>query len=55
MPSAESLPQIRARFAQLVAADPWAARMPAVINAAPIPGARPVAAPSHEWRVVHDH
>ena len=38
MPSAESLPQIRARFAQLVAADPWAARMPAVINAAPVPG-----------------
>jgi hypothetical protein len=38
MPSAESLPQIRARFAQLVAADPWATRMPAVINAAPVPG-----------------
>jgi hypothetical protein len=38
MPPAESLPQIRARFAHLVAADPWATRMPAVINAAPVPG-----------------
>jgi hypothetical protein len=37
MPSAESLPEIRAHFAQLVASDPWAARMPAVINAAPVP------------------
>ena len=38
MPPAESLGEVRARFAQLVASDPWAARMPAVINAAPVPG-----------------
>ena len=38
MPPAESLAEVRARFAQLVASDPWAARMPAVINAAPVPG-----------------
>jgi hypothetical protein len=37
MPPVESFSGVRARFAQLVAADPWAARMPAVINAAPIP------------------
>jgi hypothetical protein len=44
MPPAESLPETRARFAQLVAADPWAARMPAVINATPVPG-------SGQWRL----
>jgi len=38
MPPGESFADLRARFAQLVAADPWAARMPAVINAAPVPG-----------------
>jgi hypothetical protein len=36
MPSAESFADVRVRFAELVAADPWAARMPAVIDAAPI-------------------
>ena len=41
MPPAKSFAEIRARFAQLVAADPWAARMPAVINAVPVPGTRP--------------
>jgi len=41
MPPTESFAEIRARFAQLVAADPWAARMPAVINAVPVPGTRP--------------
>jgi SWIM zinc finger len=39
MPTAESLVEVRTRFARLVAADPWAARMPAVIYAAPVPGA----------------
>jgi hypothetical protein len=38
MPLAESLADVRARFARLVAADPWAVRMPAVIKAAPVPG-----------------
>jgi hypothetical protein len=38
MPPAESFADVRARFGQLVAADPWAARMPAVINAVPVPG-----------------
>ena len=41
MPPAESFADVRARFAQLVAADPWAARMPAVINAAPVPSPGP--------------
>jgi SWIM zinc finger len=41
MPPAESFAEVRARFAQLVAADPWAARMPAVIIAAPIPKTAP--------------
>jgi hypothetical protein len=41
MPPAESFAEVRARFAQLVAADPWAARMPAVISAAPIPKTAP--------------
>jgi hypothetical protein len=38
MPPAESFADIRGRFAQLVAADPWAGRMPAVVKAAPVPG-----------------
>ena len=38
MPPAESFADVRARFGRLVAADPWAARMPAVISAAPVPG-----------------
>jgi hypothetical protein len=37
MPPAESFAEVCARFAQLTAADPWAARMPAVIEATPIP------------------
>jgi hypothetical protein len=37
MPPAESIADVRARFAQLIAADPWASRMPAVISANPIP------------------
>jgi SWIM zinc finger len=37
MPPAESFADVRARYAQLVAADPWAARMPAVVRAVPIP------------------
>jgi hypothetical protein len=37
MPPAESFAEVRARLGQLVAADPWAARMPAVIKAVPIP------------------
>jgi SWIM zinc finger len=41
MPPAESFADVRARFAQLVAADPWAARMPAVINAVPVRGTGP--------------
>src|SRR5436190_19171410 len=39
MPLAESFADVRARFARLVAADPWAVRMPTVVNAAPVPGA----------------
>jgi SWIM zinc finger len=41
MPPAESFADVRARFARLVAADPWAARMPAVINAVPVPSTGP--------------
>ena len=41
MPPAESFADVRARFGRLVAADPWAARMPAVINAAPVPSPGP--------------
>ena len=37
MPPAESFAEVCARFAQLTAADPWASRMPAVIDATPIP------------------
>ena len=39
MPPAESFAEVRTRFAQLVAADPWAARLPTVVNAVPVPGA----------------
>jgi hypothetical protein len=37
MPPAESFADVRARFAQLVATDPWATRMPAVVSATPVP------------------
>jgi SWIM zinc finger len=40
MPPAQSFADVRARFAQLVASDPWAVRMPAVINVVPVPGNR---------------
>jgi SWIM zinc finger len=40
MPPAESFADVRVRFAQLVASDPWAVRMPAAIKAVPVPGAR---------------
>ena len=38
MPPAESIAELRARFAQLVGSDPWATRMPAVIKAVPVRG-----------------
>jgi SWIM zinc finger len=41
MPPAESFADVRARFGQLVAADPWAARLPGVIRAAPVPSPGP--------------
>jgi hypothetical protein len=44
MPPAESFADVHARFARHLAADPWAARMPTVVNAAPIPG-------SASWRM----
>ena len=47
MPPAESFGDVRARFAQLVASDPWAVRMPAVIKAVPVPGPGP-------WRLRAD-
>jgi hypothetical protein len=34
----ESLAEVQRRFAELLAADPWATRMPAVIEAAPVRG-----------------
>ncbi len=37
LPLVESLAAARARFAALVAADPWASRMPAVLEVAPVP------------------
>ena len=46
MPLVESFAEVRARFAQLVASDPWAVRMPAAIKAVPVPGA--------EWRLRAD-
>jgi hypothetical protein len=48
MPPAESFGNVRARFAQLVASDPWAVRMPAVIKAVPVPDAGP-------WRLRADN
>jgi hypothetical protein len=36
--AAESLAEVQHRFAELLAADPWATRMPAVVEAAPIRG-----------------
>ena len=47
MPLVESFAEARARFAQLVASDPWAVRMPAAIKAVPVPGAK-------EWRLRAD-
>lgn len=37
-PPAETLTQARSRFAALLAEDPWAARMPAVLEVAPVAG-----------------
>jgi hypothetical protein len=37
----ESLAEVQRRFAELLAADPWASRMPAVIEAAPTHGHSP--------------
>lgn len=37
-PAPETFDQTRRRFAQLLAADPWATRMPAAVTAVPIPG-----------------
>jgi hypothetical protein len=36
-PPAESFDVVRHRFAELMAADPWAVRMPAVVRGAPLP------------------
>ncbi|WP_375432415.1 SWIM zinc finger family protein [uncultured Friedmanniella sp.] len=46
MPPAESVPQSRARFAALLAADPWANRMPAVLRVTPVPPER-----TEPWRL----
>jgi hypothetical protein len=56
MPPTESFAEIRARFAQLVAADPWAARMPAVINAVAVPSPGPwrMRAPAGEYCEIID-
>jgi hypothetical protein len=43
----ESFALIQRRFADLIAADPWASRMPAVVEAAPIPSR----APGKPWRL----
>ena len=48
MPPAEYFAEVRARFARLVASDPWAVRMPAVIKAVPVPDAGP-------WRLRADN
>jgi hypothetical protein len=40
VPASVSFADVQRRFAELLAADPWATRMPAVIDAAPIPGRR---------------
>jgi hypothetical protein len=39
--ASESFADVQQRFAELLAADPWATRMPAVVEAAPIPGRQP--------------
>ncbi|HZA32532.1 MAG TPA: SWIM zinc finger family protein [Propionibacteriaceae bacterium] len=39
--ASDSFADVRHRFAELLAADPWATRMPAVVEAAPIPGRLP--------------
>jgi hypothetical protein len=48
MPPPESFADVRARFARLLASDPWAVRMPAAINAVPVPGAA-------RWRLRADN
>jgi SWIM zinc finger len=48
MPPTASFADVRARFAQLLASDPWAVRMPAVINAVPVPG-------TGRWRLRADN
>ena len=40
LPSAETYEDVGDRFATLLAGDPWASRMPAVVRAAPVPPAR---------------
>ena len=45
--SAESLGQVRERWAALIAADPWAVRLPAVLQAAVVPPADP----GGSWRL----
>lgn len=40
-PVPRSLAETQRRFAELLAADPWATRMPAAISAAPVPPSRP--------------
>ena len=44
--ASESFADVQHRFAELLAADPWATRMPAVVEASPIPG-RQLAEPWH--------
>ena len=39
VPDTETLADVQRRFAQLLAEDPWATRMPALLEATPIPGA----------------
>jgi hypothetical protein len=39
--TSESLSEVQHRFAELLAADPWATRMPAVVEGAPIPARQP--------------
>lgn len=46
-PPAESFAELRARFAQLLADDPWASRMPGVVRVAPIPPERA----GGQWRL----
>jgi hypothetical protein len=41
LPPAQSLTDVQRRFAELIAEDPWTSRMPAVIEAAPVPGRPP--------------